>query len=83
MGAVYMKFNPHPSYDGLLKQARSLASLVETKEQQMKLLNDHLYSVMKENLQITYDIMELNSLREMNQILTDRMLELESMLEKK
>ena len=75
-----MKFDPCSSYGGLLKQAYSLARLVDTKEQQIKLLNDQLNSVTKGNLRVTYDNMELDSLREMNQMLTNRMLCLEEAL---
>ena len=67
-----MKFTPDPTYDGLLSQAYSLASLVRSLQSQVSYLDkisNHSAAKVIEQLE-----KQLDSEREMNRILTKELL---------
>ena len=69
------KFDPHPTYDGLLKQARGLASLLGGAIYMNELYVDSIQKVSRRMLLI--DSEEVKAERLTNSILTDSLLNAE------
>jgi len=75
-----MKFEPAPDYENLLRQARALACIVDSKEKQCSLYEKNVRELRKQLAEI--GPAAINAERETNRILTERLEQLESRLER-
>lgn len=70
---------PHPDYDMLVRQFKPLQQLLKSKEQQVSFLRQGNEKLTRELLSLSNEV--LDSEREMNRQLTERVLFLEQALE--
>jgi hypothetical protein len=72
---------PSEDYDTLVKQFKALQRLLESKQNQVTLLNDSVRTLQRECLISQQTVVDLDALRELNQELTNRVLFLETACE--
>jgi len=72
---------PSEDYGTLIKQFKALQRLLESKQNQVTLLNDSVRTLQRECLISQQTVVDLDALREVNQELTSRVLELEQEVE--
>lgn len=72
---------PSKDYDTLVRQFKALQRLLKSKEQQMVLLNESVHELRRECLISQQIVSDVDALREVNQQLTERVLELEQQIE--
>jgi hypothetical protein len=72
---------PSEDYDTLVKQFKALQRLLESKQNQVTLLNDSVRTLRRECLISQQTVADLDALRELNQELTNRVLFLETACE--
>lgn len=72
---------PHPDYDMLVRQFKSLQQLLKSKERQLSQLRIENGELLRSSLVAANIYNELDSEREMNRQLTERVLFLEQALE--
>lgn len=72
---------PSNDYDTLVRQFKALQRLLKSKEEQIVLLNENGHELRRECLISQQIVADVDALREVNQQLTDRVLELEQQIE--
>ena len=75
-----MMYTPSADYEGLKFQFYHLCRLLDSKQKQIALLTDELRSAQKQCLISSTTVSELEAMREMNEILTNRVEFLEEAL---